>query len=434
MSNSSNQRRSVLSEEEYSATLSSIVQRDYFPDLPSLQKQAAVLDRREVNDFKGAVAVRRAARRLQDHEDTLAEKERQEEEYANIRATKRPLHRESVTGFHARVTSEDNQEFEQNLQQEVNDRKRRIEAVYLNPQQTLKNDDKKKGNETPLLASDQFNPPWHRIEASKTAVTDNGFFFPPRHSTEPEAIPSLLLTNSSERDLMPPPAQVFPKQALVEYIPKQMLEKRIEPSRTRFPESTAVVPTGPITPTDDTDYSTEASTDLDSPGLSLDRERKARIKQQTRELETLVAMTPLLAPQASPLTTWGTVNSTPIVLTKAFSLPEESARDKAAKAAEEKLIQRRAKSTTSWNRTSSLTPAAQSLLKKSVPHTSSVRSANALSNALQKSYTPAPMSRRIRDVAGSETPISSTKSSKGGFATELKPTKNPTDGLLHLPK
>jgi hypothetical protein len=145
-------------------------------------------------------------------------------------------------------------------------------------------------------------------------------------------------------------------------------------------------------------------------------------------------MTPLLAPQASPLTTWGTVNSTPIVLTKAFSLPEESARDKAAKAAEEKLIQRRAKSTTYWNRTSSLTPAAQSLLKKSMPHTSSARSANALSNALLKSYTPAPMSRRIRDVAGSETPISSTKSSKGGFATELKPSKNPTDGLLHLPK
>lgn len=430
MSNSSNQRRSVLSEEEYTATLSSIVQRDYFPDLPSLQKQAAVLDRREVHDFKGAVAVRRAARRLQDHEDALAEQERKEEEYGDIRATKRPLHRETVTGFHARVISEDNQEFEQNLQQEVTDRKRRIEAVYLNPQQALTNGDNIKGNETPLLASDQFNPPWHRIDASKTAVTDNGFFFPPRHSPMQEANPSLLLTNTSERELMPPPAQVLPKQVLVEYVPKHTLEKRIEPSRTRFPQTTAIVPTGPITPTDDTDYSTEASTDLDSPGHSLDRERKARIQKQTRELETLVAMTPLLAPQASPMTTWGTVNSTPIVLTKAFSLPEESARDKAAKMAEEKLIQRRDKSVTPWNRTSNLTPAARSLLKKSMPQTSSVRSANALSNALQKSYTP--ISRRIRDVAGRETPKSSTKSSEGGFATELP--RNPTDGLLHLPK
>jgi protein DGCR14 len=107
------QRRQVLSEDEYTSTLSSIVQRDFFPDLPALEKQAAVLDRREAKDFKGAVAVRRAARRLVEHEESLKEQEEHDEHdldpHYSVRKTARPLHRESVSGFHARVTSEDNQ-------------------------------------------------------------------------------------------------------------------------------------------------------------------------------------------------------------------------------------------------------------------------------------------------------------------------------------
>lgn len=430
------QSRNVLSEEDYIYTLSSIVQRDYFPDLPSLQKQAAVLDRREANDFKGAVAVRRAARRVQDHEDALAEEEQKHEEelVGDVRTTKRPLHRETVSGFHARVTSEDNHEFHQKSQEELREKRSRIEAVYRNPYPSLTNGEKN-GNETPLLASDQFNAPWHRIAAPKNPEQDNGFFFPPRLCPKPEEN-LLLLTNESEENLMPPPARILPKQALVEYIPKRMLEKRIEPARTRFQTSVAIVPPRSLSLPDETDYSTEASTDLDCPGAPLARERSAGAKRKTRELETLVAMTPLIAPQASPLTTWGTVNNTPLVLTKAFSMPEKTSREIAARIAEEKIATRRNSSkrttTTPLNRMSSLTPAARSLLEKTMPPKSSARSSNAFSTALQKSYTP--MSQRNRDaVLGRETPRLTVGRNKEKSSKQRTSSKSLTDGLLNLP-
>ena len=435
MSSSIKQSRNILSEEDYISTLASIVQRDYFPDLPSLQKQAAVLDRREANDFRGAVAVRRAARRVQDHEDALAEEERKLEEdlVGDVRTTKRPLHRETVSGFHARVTSEDNHEYHQKSQQELRDKRSRIEAVYRNPHPALTSGERN-GNETPLLASDQFNAPWHRITAPKNPEQDNGFFFPPRLCSKPEEN-LLLLTNESEENLMPPPARLLPKQALVEYIPKQMLEKRIEPARTRFQTSTAIAPPRSLSPTDETDYSTETSTDLDCPGAPLAHERSAGAKRKARELETLVAMTPLIAPQASPLTTWGTINNTPLVLTKAFSMPEKTSREIAARMAEEKIASRRTSSkgtTTPLNRLSSLTPAARSLLQKSMPPKSSARSSNAFSNALQKSYTP--VSQRNRDVAlGQETPRLNVGRSKQRSSKQVTSSKSLTDGLLNLP-
>ena len=399
---SSKQRRDVLSEEEYTSTLSSIVQREYFPELPALHKQLAVLDRREARDFKGAVAVRRAARRLQDHAEVLAEHEQEQElnvDDDNVRKTKRPLHRETVTAFHARVTSQDNHEFERNLQQEIRAKKSRIEAIYHNPYPALTN------------GAEEIS--------SKTT----------------------LLTNSlSERDLMPPPASrqkgsdlnllVVPKQALVEYTPKRTLEKSIEPTQTRFPTTAVVVPPRYMTTTLDdssTDYSTEASTDLDSPEKPLDRERTARAKRQERELETLVAMTPLIEPRASPVTTWGTVNSTPMVLASSFAMPQENTRDKAAKAAEEKLVKRRAKATTPLlNRLASLTPAARSLL-----HTpSSARSSNALSNALRKSYTPRTQRSSSRDPAGRATPKTSGKG--GSVIKQSTSAGHLTDDLLDL--
>ena len=80
------QRRKVLSEEEYTATLSSILQRDYFPEIPQLERQAAILERRAQGDIAGAVAVRRAARRLKQHEETIAslEEEAEREAKANL--------------------------------------------------------------------------------------------------------------------------------------------------------------------------------------------------------------------------------------------------------------------------------------------------------------------------------------------------------------
>ena len=65
------QRREVVTEEEYNSTLSEIIQRDYYSDLPQLQLKAAVLKKREKGDIAGAVQVRRTARKLQHHEEAL---------------------------------------------------------------------------------------------------------------------------------------------------------------------------------------------------------------------------------------------------------------------------------------------------------------------------------------------------------------------------
>eukprot|EP00546_Thalassionema_frauenfeldii_P010925 CAMPEP_0178926968 /NCGR_PEP_ID=MMETSP0786-20121207/18875_1 /TAXON_ID=186022 /ORGANISM="Thalassionema frauenfeldii, Strain CCMP 1798" /LENGTH=187 /DNA_ID=CAMNT_0020602245 /DNA_START=64 /DNA_END=624 /DNA_ORIENTATION=+ len=179
----SNQRRDILSEEEYTSTLSSIVQRDYFPDIPNLEKQAAVLSRRQLNDFKGAVAVRRAARKLQKHETDLAEQEEVEEtslDASNLRKKPRSLNRESITGFHARVTSEDNHEFEQNLRNELRAKKSRIEDIYRSRVLSIEEGNRDRYSETPLLASDQFTAPNYSIKARTNSKSDNGFFFAPK--------------------------------------------------------------------------------------------------------------------------------------------------------------------------------------------------------------------------------------------------------------
>lgn len=466
---SNKQRRKVLSEEEYTSTLSSIVQREYFPELPGLQKQAAVLDRREAKDFKGAVSIRRAARRLQDHEEALADQEAEKELAAaesGTREVARPLHRETVSGFHARATSEDNQEFQENLQQEVQARRSRVEAVYSNPYQALIHGPTANliGRETPLLASDLFNPPSHNIEPAKNPKLDNVFFFAPEVSSEDDTSKMKLLKGSSDMEMMPPPickpnsstgAMVVSKQELVEYILTQSQDRRIEPKQTRFPTTVAVVPQRrPANGQDSstTDYSTEASTDIDSPHIPLHQERNARAKRQKRDLETLVAMTPLIQPgraqDASPIITWGTVSSTPMVLGRdpasSFAMPDESARDRAARVAEEKLLKRRAKPKTptslAMNRMSNLTPAARSLLQKSMPK-GSARSAGAFSNALRKSYTPQRRKSSNRDTVARATPRANSSTAQAQGRSKVshssnersKSDRNLTDGLLDLP-
>ena len=73
------QRRLVLTEEEYQTQLSSIVSRDYFPDVAKLERENALLDRRLNNDALGAVAVRRETRRLIESENfASARRERDE--------------------------------------------------------------------------------------------------------------------------------------------------------------------------------------------------------------------------------------------------------------------------------------------------------------------------------------------------------------------
>ena len=156
------------------------------PDLPSLRRQVAVLDRRAEGDFAGAVAIRRAARQLDEHEQVLAQAEEEAEENVGsdrLRKLPRPLHRETVTGFHARVTSEDDAEFDATQRREVHENRNRLQQVF-SLRITNGRTDREQGSETPLLASDKFNPSPHRIAASewKDAARDNGLFFNPQRA------------------------------------------------------------------------------------------------------------------------------------------------------------------------------------------------------------------------------------------------------------
>jgi protein DGCR14 len=470
------QRRHVLPEDEFMSTLSSIVQRDYFPDLAELQKKAAVLSRRDVGDFAGAVAVRRAARSLQLHEEALAQEEEDNERNFlsdGARQNARPLHRESLTGFHARVTSEDNHEFEQSQQHEVRENRERVNEVFGFKPKAL-TDGREVYGATPLLASDQFNRKQDRIVVQKNNSSGNSFFFSPDHGSlyNEESIPGaspLLLQNGplkygiQEFPLMPPPAPKqksaaghIPKQEMVQFIPKQTLEKRIEPSRTRF-LADIIVPQSFYRNENDsstTDYSTDASTDLDRVAEPLHLDRKARSKRQKRDQQSFVAMTPLIVPgrageSASPIITWGTVNSTPMVLggmgttmtTHLFSMPEESNEDKAARLAEAKLAERSKKSRPDpplVHRIASLTPAAKSLLAKTTRgYSSSVRAGSAFGSALRLSYTPQSKSQgsSIRNHLGKSTPRVAARDMmvppSSGHPTEYSPVNGSlTDGLL----
>ena len=120
-------RRTVLEEEEYDSTLSHIVTRDYYPSLPSLRRDAEVLDARGRGDVSGAVSARRRAREA----EAEAERERAEREATGATGTGRPpLRYESVTGFHARATSEDDAEFESNQERERKEREAFLAVVY----------------------------------------------------------------------------------------------------------------------------------------------------------------------------------------------------------------------------------------------------------------------------------------------------------------
>ena len=232
---------------------------------------------------------------------------------------------------------------------------------------------------------------------------------------------------------------------LVEYIPKDSLEKKIVPECTRFPKQ--VVPFrsggfGLVSTVQDTDGSTtDASTDLDAVPLPLEEERQAREQARRQEQETYVNMTPLLVPGAgneSPIVTWGTVASTPLVLSgqeqgtsddpdekiakiASFAVAEESDRERAAQKAQEQLerrarkaksekTKRRKRSSNRWSREDSLTPAALSLLEKTKASSSKQR--DTFASLLRSSYTPqrqrsSSSSRPRSDNAFKATPLTS---------------------------
>lgn len=319
------QRREVLTEEDYTATLSSIIQRDYFPESNILLHQDALLSKRLAGDVMGAVEVRRAARRLMEH-DVASQNQRLLDDNdlvsirgadnrnnavvavsstntdgsAKVRKRARPLGEETVTGFHARVTNEDDCEFETTQQREVEANRKRLYGVFNNNvegnsqnnisrhRQILQLEDE--------LASDDFMPEPNRLTASEWkdhSHTNNSFFFSPGEtlltaddkghdngdddekklpalqssifgqqrlltSSEDSITPSNSSASKSKAKLMLPPSQTQTqkmitsrqtnpdptttrppaKHELVEYIPKSVIEhKMIDPSQTRFPTS-----------------------------------------------------------------------------------------------------------------------------------------------------------------------------------------------------
>jgi protein DGCR14 len=502
------QRRLVLSEEEYTSTLSSIVQRDYFPQINELERQNALLECRSRGDVAGAVAVRRVTRRLMEHEEAIEAKRQDDDrdvmklengDSTLIRKRSRPLTEESLTGFHARVTNEDDQEFDVNLKQEIQSNRQRLERAFqLTNSCSEAADTPKRLHDGKFLldemASDDFAPESNRIAASewnKPAMKNELFFNPtPLRGASIQAAAAAaksadqkLLTNgnaandtvsesdlqdTSNHPLMLPPTRsqtqnmmavrsnsdasepnattttIAAKSQLVEYIPKHYLEKKIDPSQTRFQTNNSIIPvagqaiarrrtsTGLLdaSDTDDTDsYATDTSlysTDLDAPLRSVEQERKRREKRLRKEQsnQSYVAMTPQIFPgvagNASPITTWGTIDQTPIVLSgrdpaemntmnesastnndgsSSFLLQAQSHREEVARRAERELARRaqRAKQPgaaaftkkkpSDSRKTSSLTPSAMSLLKKTGRLSS--RSRDAFGSALRSSYSQA---------------------------------------------
>jgi len=295
------QRREVLSEDDYDATLSSIIQRDYFPESNALLHQNVLLDKRLNGDAIGAVEVRRAVRRLREQE-LEAETQRLEDDNdlvsvgdnnsngtivvadkasattnsSRIRKRARPLGEETVTGFHARVTNEDDYEFESTQQESIEKNRKRLHGVFndcqpgnARPEVKLQIEDE--------LASDEFTAESNQLPASEWrshSQTNNAFFFSPdgaslmpvdndKEICDGDNTKNLAIENESSSDtasgLMLPPSrqqtqnmivrrQGDPSSAattkppakheLVEYIPKNVLEeKMIDPSQTRFPQS-----------------------------------------------------------------------------------------------------------------------------------------------------------------------------------------------------
>ena len=460
----SSKRRRVLPEEEYTANLAQVVQRQYFPDLPQLADTAALYERRAAGYVAGAVAIRRVMRQRQiAEEQELLEQQQNNDQGA---PAIRPLHQESLTGFHARVTSEDNAAYTQQQAQDEAERRQQQRLEYgtwssrltngkphdpvaaLPPSNTLI------GSPLPL-ASDQFNATPHRksmqeyAREAQEAPLQNALLFLPTAESE-KAQNTLALppssTQSTYHSSMPPPSRQSQTQIISSLPSYQDREKRIEPAATRFPSANnnpATHTLGLYRPpaglnleesesesetTLDYASTTDASTDLDAPArFSLPMERRLGQRRKARELETMVQMTPLITPGSNddeePIMTWGEVAATPLVLSGATNTTETeststepafavtvSAQDRAAEKARRRMEQRaRLASATPQRRAA---PQRPSSIFSARP--ASARSASSLGTALRSSYTPLSSTSRRPSHIDRRTPRVRSGAASGG--------------------
>jgi len=399
---STDRRRVVLSEETYQRTLTSIVTRDYYPSIPSLRRDLAVLDCRRVGDVAGAIAVRRAARQLAEEEESDRRLRSCPSHAVGLPVGKRRpdrLDQDDLSGFHARAASEDNAEFEELQAEELLQRQDHWNQVFGAPQQMAIT----AAPQSMLLASDQFNPSPRsdRLSESKTSIEISrarpSLFFTPPHvppsqqqqqqqNSKKNRDASLagdashkINAEQSEMDsfLMPPPPVVDSQNTsngdsnrvsgtvTATHDPTGIIsevhggdmeyQKRIVPSRTRFmfqnesrlpPSSSARRHEAHAVLPSSSNYGdasdTDASTDLDATPMSLRHERAARDNVLSKQKYEFIPMTPLVhrnIPDDVPFDTNNTIDSEKSLL-PTFVLPPKDEREVSVRKAEQKLAKR----------------------------------------------------------------------------------------------
>ena len=478
MSHNINHNRISLPEEEYTAKLASIVERDFYPVLPSLRRDVAILKARDEGNIEKAVAIRRAARLLEAH--------KAEEGKEGLTALE-------LNDFHANATSEDNAEFDVEQRRRLAEQRKVFVLTHsCSNDNAICNGD---GSETPLdlqLASDQFRGSSdgndklvRRIERSR-----NSLFFTPQlpsscSNGEDRGTVARLLqiesgdapvdsqitieptssykvgdgsvspsvsrqNNGSSNGHMLPPARVD--------MAKRRRERTILPENTRFPESdkSTLIATetskNRVKPSfDGTDTSCAESsldTDLDASPLPFQELHKKKIEEENSQY---VNLTPRIRPgdddEKSPIVTWGNVAATPLIIqdelsghtsstSEALNMPSftmkgEGSRERLARSAEEtmskrtRLLQGKAGTKQSYGssrkrrssasksslasqnnlslleRTKSLTPAAQSLLAKTIAKQGS----SYLRGSIHAELSNSSKSRRLTHKVGSRASI-----------------------------